>query len=100
MIGDIRKSKHIIKIFWKGFEEVLKKKLPSKMIRLNEDMLRKRIRKLAERTDVTTVITFEYQNQKYKMTIPAGVDYTSLLADEPCHPCQIVQNIVEKARVH
>lgn len=40
------------------------------------------IRKLSERPDVTTVITFEYQNQKYKMTIPAGVDYTSLLADE------------------
>lgn len=40
------------------------------------------IKKLAERTDVTTVITFEYQNQSYKMTIPAGVDYTSLLADE------------------
>lgn len=40
------------------------------------------IRKLAERPDVTTVITFEYQNQKYQMTIPAGVDYTSLLADE------------------
>lgn len=40
------------------------------------------IRKLAERTDVTTVITFEYQNQAYKMTIPAGADYTQLLMDE------------------
>lgn len=40
------------------------------------------IKKLAERTDITTVITFEYQNQAYKMTIPAGADFTSLLADE------------------
>lgn len=40
------------------------------------------IKKLAERTDITTVITFEYQKQAYKMTIPAGADFTSLLADE------------------
>ncbi len=40
------------------------------------------IKKLAERTDVTTVITFEYQNQAYQMTIPAGADFTGLLADE------------------
>ncbi len=40
------------------------------------------IKKLAERTDVTTVITFEYQNQVYQMTIPAGADFTGLLADE------------------
>lgn len=40
------------------------------------------IKKLAERTDITTVITFEYQNQAYKMTIPAGADFTFLLADE------------------
>lgn len=39
------------------------------------------IKKLAERSDVTMVITFEYQNRTYKMTIPAGADYTSLLAD-------------------
>lgn len=40
------------------------------------------IKKLAERTDVTTVITFEYQKQSYRMTIPAGADFASLLADE------------------
>ena len=40
------------------------------------------IRKLAERPDVVTAITFEYRNQAYRMTIPAGADYTSLLADE------------------
>ncbi len=40
------------------------------------------IRELAKRPDVTTVITFEYERQMYKMTIPAGVDYTTLLADE------------------
>lgn len=40
------------------------------------------IRELAKRPDVTTVITFEYERQMYKMTIPAGVDYTALLADE------------------
>lgn len=39
------------------------------------------IRKLSERADVTTVITFEYQSQSYRMTIPAGVDYTPLLTD-------------------
>lgn len=40
------------------------------------------IKKFAERSDVTTVITFEYQNQSYQMTIPAGADYTALLADQ------------------
>lgn len=40
------------------------------------------IRELAKRPDVTTVVTFEYERQMYKMTIPAGVDYTALLADE------------------
>ncbi len=47
---------------------------------LSDDM----IKKLAERTDVTTVITFEYQKQSYRMTIPAGADFASLLADEEC----------------
>lgn len=40
------------------------------------------IRKLAERSDVTTVITFEYGRKSYKMTIPTGVDYSSILADD------------------
>lgn len=39
------------------------------------------IRKLAERNDVTTVVTFEYERKIYKMTIPAGLDYTTILAD-------------------
>ena len=40
------------------------------------------IRKLQERADVTTTITFEYNRTKYRMIIPAGVDYTEMLEDE------------------
>ena len=40
------------------------------------------IKKLAERSDVITEITFEYQGIAYKMTIPAGIDYTAILADD------------------
>ena len=40
------------------------------------------IKKLAERSDVTTVITFEYNKTAYKMTIPVGVDYAAILADD------------------
>lgn len=40
------------------------------------------IQKLAERNDVVTEITFEYQGTAYKMTVPAGIDYTAILADE------------------
>ena len=40
------------------------------------------IKKLAERSDVVTEITFEYQGIAYKMTIPAGIDYTAILADD------------------
>ena len=40
------------------------------------------IKKLQERSDVKTVINFEYKNVKYKMTIPAGADYTKLLEDQ------------------
>ena len=39
------------------------------------------IRKLQERADVTTTITFEYNQDKYRMLIPAGVDYSELLED-------------------
>ena len=42
------------------------------------------IRKLAERSDITTVVTFEYERKAYKMTIPAGLDYTTILADTDC----------------
>ena len=40
------------------------------------------VKKLAERSDVTTVVTFEYNKIAYRMTIPAGADYSALLADE------------------
>lgn len=40
------------------------------------------IKKLAERADLTTVVSFEYNHERYSMTIPAGVDYTKLLEDE------------------
>lgn len=40
------------------------------------------IKKLQERADVTTTITFEYQYKKYRMIIPAGVDYTEFLEDD------------------
>lgn len=40
------------------------------------------IKKLAERSDVTVEITFEYEKKPYKMVIPAGVDYAALLDDE------------------
>lgn len=37
---------------------------------------------VAERSDVTTVVTFEYNKTAYRLTIPAGADYSALLADE------------------
>lgn len=40
------------------------------------------IRKLQERADVTTTIAFEYNQDKYRMMIPAGVDYSELMEDE------------------
>lgn len=39
------------------------------------------IRKFVERSDVTMVVLFKYQGQAYRMTIPAGADYTELLTD-------------------
>ena len=40
------------------------------------------VKKIAERSDVTTVVTFEYNKTAYRMTIPAGADCSALLADE------------------
>ena len=40
------------------------------------------VKKLAERSDVTVEITFEYEKKPYKMVIPAGVDYAALLEDD------------------
>lgn len=40
------------------------------------------VKELAARNDVSMEITFEYEKTAYKMVIPAGVDYTAILADE------------------
>ena len=40
------------------------------------------IKKLQDRPDVVTTITFEYDHKKYQMIIPAGADYAELLEDE------------------
>ena len=40
------------------------------------------IKKLQDRLDVVTTITFEYDHKKYQMIIPAGADYAELLEDE------------------
>lgn len=40
------------------------------------------IKKLQERADVTTTIIFEYNQDKYRMIIPAGIDYSELLEDK------------------
>ena len=37
---------------------------------------------VAERSDVTTIVTFEYNKTAYRLTIPAGADCSALLADE------------------
>lgn len=37
---------------------------------------------LSERSDVTVEISFVYEGTAYKMTIPAGCDYSALLSDE------------------
>ena len=40
------------------------------------------IKMFQERNDVSAVINFEYDHQNYRMTIPAGADYTNLINDE------------------
>lgn len=40
------------------------------------------IKRLRDRADVTTTITFECNHSQYRMIIPAGVDYTELLEDQ------------------
>lgn len=40
------------------------------------------LKKMAERSDVTVKVQFEYQNIKYELTFPAGTDYTPVLTDE------------------
>lgn len=40
------------------------------------------LKKMAERNDVAVTIKFEYQNKKYQLTFPAGLDYRAVLEDE------------------
>ena len=40
------------------------------------------LKKLSERSDVTLIVNFEYQNAKYELTFPAGTDFTPVLTDE------------------
>ena len=40
------------------------------------------IQKMAERRDVTTVISFEYKGEKYQITFSPGADYDALLNDK------------------
>ena len=40
------------------------------------------LKKMAERSDVTVKVQFEYRNIKYELTFPEGTDYTSVLTDE------------------
>lgn len=40
------------------------------------------LKKMAERNDVAVTVTFEYQNKKYQLTFPAGLDYRAVLEDE------------------
>lgn len=40
------------------------------------------LKKMAERSDVTVKVQFEYRNMKYELTFPAGTDYTPVLTDE------------------
>lgn len=39
------------------------------------------LKKMAERSDATVIIQFEYKNQKLQITFPAGTDYTPVLND-------------------
>ncbi len=40
------------------------------------------IRKLADRPDLSVKITFEYKNESYTFTLPAGTSYEALLQDQ------------------
>ena len=40
------------------------------------------LKKMAERNDVAVTVKFEYQNKKYQLTFPAGLDYSAVLNDE------------------
>ena len=40
------------------------------------------LKKNAERSDVTSIIQFEYKNQKLQIIFPAGTDYSPVLNDD------------------
>ena len=40
------------------------------------------LKKMAERNDVAVTVKFEYQNKKYQIIFPAGLDYSVVLNDE------------------
>lgn len=40
------------------------------------------LKKMAERNDVSVTVKFEYQNKKYQLTFPAGLNYSAVLTDE------------------
>ena len=40
------------------------------------------LKKMAERNDVAVTVKFEYQNKKYQLIFPAGLDYSAVLTDE------------------
>ena len=70
----------------KGFYQTIRDAAPNSRITYDTKDLYtlsdKMVACLAERTDVTVEITFMYQKTPYRMTIPAGSDYSALLADE------------------
>ena len=40
------------------------------------------LKKMAERNDVAVTVKFEYQNKKYQLIFPAGLDYSAVLTDK------------------
>ena len=40
------------------------------------------LKKMAERNDVAVTVKFEYQNKKYQIIFPVGLDYSAVLNDE------------------
>lgn len=70
----------------KGFCKAVREAAPNSRVAYDMKnlctMSDKMIACLAERSDATVEITFIYQKTPYRMTIPAGSDYSALLADE------------------
>lgn len=70
----------------KGFYQTIRDAAPNSRITCDTKdlctMSDKMVASLSERTDITVEITFIYQKTPYRMTIPAGSDYSALLADE------------------